>query len=155
MAAALSRPAVSHLFLMMLATCRLRGRGTVPWGDTADHFHSVTSSIHTSPSRRPFIPPYMMSLLPQVRVEWLSLTLGTGPSNEGMFHWSEVPSLISNMNTSFKYLLASRWEWRRLTPLGEPPCPRLGHSFNLIGQKAVIFGGLANESNDPKLNIPK
>ncbi|XP_003383692.1 PREDICTED: host cell factor 1-like [Amphimedon queenslandica] len=52
-------------------------------------------------------------------------------------------------------LLASRWEWRRLTPLGEPPCPRLGHSFNLVGQKAIIFGGLANESNDPKLNIPK
>lgn len=52
-------------------------------------------------------------------------------------------------------LLASRWEWRRLTPLQEPPSPRLGHSFNLVGQKAVIFGGLANESNDPKLNIPK
>jgi len=52
-------------------------------------------------------------------------------------------------------LLASRWEWRRLTPLGEAPCPRLGHSFNLVGQKAVIFGGLANESSDPKLNIPK
>lgn len=52
-------------------------------------------------------------------------------------------------------LLASRWEWRRLTPLGEPPCPRLGHTFNLVGQRAVIFGGLANESNDPKLNIPK
>ena len=51
--------------------------------------------------------------------------------------------------------MASRWEWRRLTPLNEPPCPRLGHSFNLVGQKAVIFGGLANESNDPKLNIPK
>ena len=42
-----------------------------------------------------------------------------------------------------------------MTPLGEPPCPRLGHSFNLVGQKALIFGGLANESNDPKLNIPK
>lgn len=37
----------------------------------------------------------------------------------------------------------------------DPPCPRLGHSFNLVGQKAVIFGGLANESSDPKLNIPK
>jgi host cell factor len=52
-------------------------------------------------------------------------------------------------------LLASRWEWRRLTPLGDAPCPRLGHSFNLVGQKAVIFGGLANSSNDPKLNIPR
>lgn len=52
-------------------------------------------------------------------------------------------------------LLASRWEWRRLTPLGEPPCPRLGHTFNLVGQKAVIFGGLANGSSDPKINIPK
>lgn len=52
-------------------------------------------------------------------------------------------------------LLASRWEWRRVTPLLDPPCPRLGHSFNLVGQKAVIFAGLANESSDPKLNIPK
>ena len=52
-------------------------------------------------------------------------------------------------------LLASRWEWRRLTPLGTPPCPRLGHSFNLLNQKAYIFGGLANDSADPKINIPR
>ena len=52
-------------------------------------------------------------------------------------------------------LLASKWEWRRVAPLGEAPCPRLGHSFNLVGKTVVIFGGLANESNDPKLNIPK
>ena len=52
-------------------------------------------------------------------------------------------------------LLASRWEWRRLTPLGDTPCPRIGHSFNLVGQKAIIFGGLSNESSDPKINIPK
>ena len=52
-------------------------------------------------------------------------------------------------------LLASRWEWRRLTPLGEPPCPRLGHSFNLVGEKAFIFGGLANDAQEVKKNIPR
>ena len=28
-------------------------------------------------------------------------------------------------------------------------------AWTLFQQKAVIFGGLASESNDPKLNIPK
>lgn len=36
-------------------------------------------------------------------------------------------------------LHASRWEWRRLVPVPPehdlPPCPRLGHSFTLIGNK--------------------
>ncbi|XP_062581940.1 LOW QUALITY PROTEIN: host cell factor 1-like [Saccostrea cucullata] len=56
-------------------------------------------------------------------------------------------------------LQASRWEWKRLKPKscknGPPPCPRLGHSFTLLGNKAYLFGGLANDSEDPKNNIPR
>ncbi|XP_049805500.1 host cell factor 1 isoform X1 [Schistocerca nitens] len=56
-------------------------------------------------------------------------------------------------------LQASRWEWRRLRPRpprnGHPPCPRLGHSFTLTNSKVFLFGGLANESDDPKNNIPR
>ncbi|XP_072945657.1 uncharacterized protein [Epargyreus clarus] len=56
-------------------------------------------------------------------------------------------------------LQASRWEWKRLKPLppkqGLPPCPRLGHSFTLLHGKVYLFGGLANESDDPKNNIPR
>ena len=56
-------------------------------------------------------------------------------------------------------LQASRWEWKKLRPKnpknGPPPCPRLGHSFTLIGNKVYLFGGLANDSEDPKNNIPR
>ena len=31
----------------------------------------------------------------------------------------------------------------------------MGHSFNLIGNKVYLFGGLANDSEDPKNNIPR
>lgn len=56
-------------------------------------------------------------------------------------------------------LQASKWEWRKLSPKppesGDPPCPRLGHSFTKVGSKIYLFGGLANESDDPKNNIPR
>uniref|UniRef100_A0A8C2DT42 Host cell factor 1 n=1 Tax=Cyprinus carpio TaxID=7962 RepID=A0A8C2DT42_CYPCA len=56
-------------------------------------------------------------------------------------------------------LQASRWEWKKLKPKapknGAPPCPRLGHSFSLVGNKCYLFGGLANDSEDPKNNIPR
>ncbi|XP_026187799.1 host cell factor 1b isoform X2 [Mastacembelus armatus] len=56
-------------------------------------------------------------------------------------------------------LQASRWEWKRLkakAPKNGPlPCPRLGHSFSLIGNRCYLFGGLANDSEDPKNNIPR
>ena len=56
-------------------------------------------------------------------------------------------------------LQASRWEWKKLRPKmpksGPGPCPRLGHSFTLIGNKVYLFGGLANDSEDPKNNIPR
>ncbi|XP_055536025.1 host cell factor isoform X2 [Wyeomyia smithii] len=56
-------------------------------------------------------------------------------------------------------LQATKWEWKKLKPKppesGSPPCRRLGHSFTLVGDKIYLFGGLANESDDPKNNIPK
>lgn len=55
-------------------------------------------------------------------------------------------------------LQASRWEWKKLKPKPPksepPPCPRLGHSFTLVSNKVYLFGGLANESNNPKNNVP-
>lgn len=57
-------------------------------------------------------------------------------------------------------LQAKRWEWRRLR-VRPPrtghsgPCPRLGHSFTMVSdQICYVFGGLANERNDPKMNVP-
>lgn len=54
---------------------------------------------------------------------------------------------------------ASRWLWKKLKPraprTGLPPCPRIGHSFTLVGNKCYLFGGLANDSEDPNGNIPR
>lgn len=54
---------------------------------------------------------------------------------------------------------ASRWLWKKLKPRsprsGSPPCPRIGHSFTLVGNKCYLFGGLANDSEDPNGNIPR
>ncbi|XP_044133219.1 LOW QUALITY PROTEIN: host cell factor 2 [Bufo gargarizans] len=56
-------------------------------------------------------------------------------------------------------LQASRWLWKKLKPhplpSGSLPCPRLGHSFSLYGNKCYLFGGLANESEDNNNNIPR
>ncbi|KAM7540951.1 hypothetical protein Aperf_G00000034005 [Anoplocephala perfoliata] len=56
-------------------------------------------------------------------------------------------------------LQASKWEWKRLKPKpprnGPLPCPRIGHSFTLVGQRAFLFGGITNDSEDPKNNIPR
>ncbi|XP_077195852.1 host cell factor 2 [Paroedura picta] len=56
-------------------------------------------------------------------------------------------------------LQASRWLWKKVRPQNPsaslPPCPRLGHSFSLYGNKCYLFGGLANESEDSNNNIPR
>ncbi|KFP72794.1 Host cell factor 2, partial [Apaloderma vittatum] len=56
-------------------------------------------------------------------------------------------------------LQASRWLWKKVKPqapsAGSPPCPRLGHSFSLYGNKCYLFGGLANESEDSNNNVPR
>ncbi|XP_029016228.1 host cell factor 2 [Betta splendens] len=56
-------------------------------------------------------------------------------------------------------LQANRWLWRKLKPRaprnGALPCPRIGHSFTLVGNKCYLFGGLANDSEDPNGNVPR
>uniref|UniRef100_A0A3P9PP63 Host cell factor C2 n=1 Tax=Poecilia reticulata TaxID=8081 RepID=A0A3P9PP63_POERE len=56
-------------------------------------------------------------------------------------------------------LQASRWLWKKLKPRaprnGSLPCPRIGHSFTLAGGKCYLFGGLANDSEDPNGNVPR
>uniref|UniRef100_A0A1A7XN68 Host cell factor C2 n=1 Tax=Iconisemion striatum TaxID=60296 RepID=A0A1A7XN68_9TELE len=56
-------------------------------------------------------------------------------------------------------LQASRWLWKKLKPKaprnGLPPCPRIGHTFTLVGNKCYLFGGLANDSEDPNGNVPR
>ncbi|XP_030576629.1 host cell factor 2 isoform X2 [Archocentrus centrarchus] len=56
-------------------------------------------------------------------------------------------------------LQASRWLWKKLKPRaprnGSPPCPRIGHSLTLVGNKCYLFGGLANDSEDPNGNVPR
>lgn len=59
----------------------------------------------------------------------------------------------------FLVFKASRWLWKKVKPqapsTGSPPCPRLGHSFSLYGNKCYLFGGLANESEDSNNNVPR
>ncbi|KAM9327599.1 host cell factor 2 [Pholidichthys leucotaenia] len=61
--------------------------------------------------------------------------------------------------SSLHELQASRWLWKKLKPRaprnGPPPCPRIGHSFTLVGNKCYLFGGLANDSEDPNGNVPR
>lgn len=56
-------------------------------------------------------------------------------------------------------LQASRWLWKKLKPRaprnGAAPCPRIGHSFTLVGNKCYLFGGMANDSEDPNGNVPR
>ncbi|XP_038157988.1 host cell factor 2 isoform X2 [Cyprinodon tularosa] len=56
-------------------------------------------------------------------------------------------------------LQASRWLWKKLKPRAPRnaslPCPRIGHSFTLVGSKCYLFGGLANDSEDPNGNVPR
>ncbi|CAN9508147.1 unnamed protein product [Ophioblennius macclurei] len=56
-------------------------------------------------------------------------------------------------------LQASRWLWKKLKPraprTGSLPCPRIGHSFTLVGNRCYMFGGLANDSEDPNGNVPR
>ncbi|KAM6896054.1 host cell factor 2 isoform 1-T1 [Lycodopsis pacificus] len=56
-------------------------------------------------------------------------------------------------------LQASRWLWKKLKPRpprnGLPPCPRIGHSLTLVDNKCYLFGGLANDSEDPNGNVTR
>ncbi len=58
-------------------------------------------------------------------------------------------------------LQISKWEWKKInakakTSTDEVPGPRLGHSFTLADNKKIyLFGGLENDSKDPKENVTK
>lgn len=56
-------------------------------------------------------------------------------------------------------LQASKWHWKKIkhysNKSNQVPCPRLGHSFTLVKKSIYLFGGLSNESDDPKRNVPK
>lgn len=71
-------------------------------------------------------------------------------------------ALMSNIVISYLWIhvpQASRWLWKKLKPRaprnGLPPCARIGHSFTLVGNKCYLFGGLANDSEDPNGNAPR
>lgn len=70
-----------------------------------------------------------------------------------------VPDVISTYSYCGVLLQASKWEWKKINPKspkgGPPPCPRLGHSFTIVNSKVYLFGGLANDSEDPKNNVPR
>ncbi|XP_054656817.1 host cell factor 2 isoform X2 [Dunckerocampus dactyliophorus] len=62
-------------------------------------------------------------------------------------------------SNSLYELQANRWLWKKLKPKapknGLPPCPRIGHSFTLLGNRCYVFGGLSNVSEDPNGNVPR
>ncbi|EDV94233.1 GH22204 [Drosophila grimshawi] len=65
----------------------------------------------------------------------------------GMIEYCKYPNELYELQ-------ANKWEWRKMYPEtpdnGVTPCPRLGHSFTMVGEKIFLFGGLGNESDDPK-----
>lgn len=74
-------------------------------------------------------------------------------------HYKLVTERNINSGCSSCVAQASRWLWKKLKPraprTGSPPCPRIGHSFTLVGNKCYLFGGLANDSEDPNGNVPR
>lgn len=56
-------------------------------------------------------------------------------------------------------LKVTTWEWKKIRARTaknvELPRARLGHSFTIVGNKIFLFGGLANDSDNPKQNMPK
>ncbi|CAF0759351.1 unnamed protein product [Adineta steineri] len=51
------------------------------------------------------------------------------------------------------------WIWKKVKPrpprTSPLPCARLGHTFTYSEGKFYLFGGLANDSKDPKQNVPR
>ena len=55
-------------------------------------------------------------------------------------------------------LKISTWDWKKISARkpknADFPKPRLGHSFTMIGTKLYLFGGLANDSENPRDQMP-
>uniref|UniRef100_A0A8R1HQ67 Fibronectin type-III domain-containing protein n=1 Tax=Caenorhabditis japonica TaxID=281687 RepID=A0A8R1HQ67_CAEJA len=68
----------------------------------------------------------------------------------GMEEYGKYTNQLAEFNVT-------RWEHRILRTLGDLPCPRLGHTFVACQKtkKAYVFGGLANDLNDTKKNLPR
>ncbi|CAF1440679.1 unnamed protein product [Didymodactylos carnosus] len=70
----------------------------------------------------------------------------------GMVEYGKYSSELMELNPA-------KWEWKKLKPRASRnstvPCARLGHSLTFADGKYYLFGGLANDSKDPKQNIPR
>lgn len=70
----------------------------------------------------------------------------------GMIEYGRYSSDLYELNIP-------KWEWKKLKPKGprnaDAPCARLGHSFTIVREQVFLFGGLANDSDDLKNNIPR
>lgn len=77
--------------------------------------------------------------------EWRKL----GPTTTSHHNHTSQPLSDSNNNNSDVKI-------RALSSGGMVyPSARLGHSFTLVDRRCYLFGGLENESTDPKDNIPR
>ncbi|CAF3574227.1 unnamed protein product [Rotaria sordida] len=51
------------------------------------------------------------------------------------------------------------WQWKKIKArpprTSSLPCARLGHTLTYVDGKYYLFGGLANDSKDPKQNVPR
>ncbi|XP_074872968.1 host cell factor 1 isoform X3 [Carettochelys insculpta] len=150
------------------APCPGPATGTAPWPSRSSSSSSgaatraswmsctSTTQLPTSGSSQPCGETSPLAVLP-------TASCATAPACWSLAAWLSTASTAATCMSCRGALQrppqASRWEWKRLkakTPKnGPPPCPRLGHSFSLVGNKCYLFGGLANDSEDPKNNIPR
>ena len=76
-----------------------------------------------------------------------------------LLHFSLRASNFCVLWACLAKIQVTNWEWKKLNPgppeNGDYPKPRLGHSFNLIGNRIFMFGGLANSSSDERYNYPE
>ncbi|EGT59834.1 CBN-HCF-1 protein [Caenorhabditis brenneri] len=101
-------------------------------------------------------------LAPQVRGEIPSPAAAFGAAALGAKIYTFGGMIEYGKYTNDVYeLTTTRWEWRRMNTktIGNelPPAPRLGHSFVISekNQKAYVFGGLCNDLNDNRRNLPR
>ncbi|PIC35583.1 hypothetical protein B9Z55_014896 [Caenorhabditis nigoni] len=107
---------------------------------------------------------------PQKREWYVPQIRGQSPSPAAAFGATALGTKIYTFGGMIEYgkytsevyeLQATRWEWRRMPTKTSgsdlAPAARLGHSFvaSQKTQKAYMFGGLTNELNDSKRNLPR
>ncbi|XP_032598126.2 host cell factor [Drosophila grimshawi] len=65
----------------------------------------------------------------------------------GMIEYGKYPNELYELQA---IKLGLRKMYPETPDNGVTPCPRLGHSFTMVGEKIFLSGGLGNESDDPK-----